>query len=207
MHPRAYTMDGVMAVNGSSAEGGCPTACVGMNVGIVACNCDAYAGLPYNATTGAIIDNVVPTLDIMDANWAAPLFTMRGSTDTITLSAKFVDRLLVLSEVELYLFYCPSWGITVEEIIVHSSATFPNFFEIWASLGSMTLTAELENCESLTRVSIPLTNVIATNIYAIEFTNPSGTQVEWLHLAEVRYSDQPIPTPIPTTTMSGMSCE
>ena len=29
--PNAYTLDGVVAVNGSNADGGCPSECVGMS--------------------------------------------------------------------------------------------------------------------------------------------------------------------------------
>ena len=60
------------------------------------------------------------------------------------------------------------------------------------SVGSVTLTSNMQNCENLTRVSIPLQTTLRVSSYFIEFTNP--TLIHWLHIAEVRFSDQPIST-------------
>ena len=70
----------------------------------------------------------------------------------------------------------------------------------------MTLTSDRQNCDSLTRVSIPL-ETRSTSIYFIEFHNPSGAVIQWVHVAEVRFSDQPLsiataiafPEPMATT--------
>ena len=124
-----YTLPGVMAVNGSSANGGCPSPCVGVVSGITTCDC--------------------------------------------------------------------------ERIVIHNGASFPQFIRVFVdSIGSVTLTSDLQNCTSLTRVSIPLQMARNTTQYFIELTNPSGDLIEWVHIAEVRFSDQPITTTMMTTTES-----
>ena len=160
--PIAYTLTGVMAVNGSSANGGCPSPCVGVVSGITTCDCGTHSTLGEEAITGVLIDGVIPTIDTLEMNtpggdfvWAAPLFTVRGSTDTVTLGFRFPAS-VVLHEVELYLFHCPAWGIGAERITLHIGAIFPQFIRVFESIGSVTLTIDMQNCTSLTRVSIPL---------------------------------------------------
>ena len=83
------------------------------------------------------------------------------------------------------------------------SATFPNFFGVLDSPGSVSLTTNIQNCDSLTRVSIPLQpiNDVVPN-YFLVFHNPSGAVIQWVHIGEVMFSDQPItvPTTMATTT-------
>ena len=43
--PTAYALPGVMAVNGSSANGGCPSPCVGVVSGITTCDCGTHSAL------------------------------------------------------------------------------------------------------------------------------------------------------------------
>ena len=205
--PTAYTLSGVMAVNGSSANGGCPSPCVGVVSGITTCDCGTHSTMREDAITGIFIDGVIPTIDALERNtaddivWAAPLFTVRGSTDTVTLGFRFPAS-VVLHEVELYLFHCPAWGIGAERIAIFNGGLFPQFSRIFESIGSVTLTSDMQNCASLTRVSIPLQMAMSTTSYFIEFTNPSGDLIEWVHIAEVRFSDQPITTTMMTTTES-----
>ena len=152
--PIAYTLPGVMAVNGSSANGGCPSPCVGVVSDITTCDCGTHSIIGEDAITGVLIDGV--TEIGTEPVWAAPLFTVRGSTDTVTLGFRFPAS-VVLHEVELYLFHCPAWGIGAERIVIHNGASFPQFIRLFESIGSVILTSDLQNCASLTnRVSIPL---------------------------------------------------
>ena len=188
-------------MNGSSANGGCPSPCVGVVSGITTCDCGAHSTLGDEAITGVLIDGVIPTIDTSERNtageWAAPLFTVRGSTDTVTLGFRFPAS-VVLHEVKLYLFHCPAWGIGAERIVIHNGASFSN------SIGSVILTSDPQNCISLTGVAIPLQTTRNTASYFIEFSNPSGDLIEWVHIAEVRFSDQP--NTIATTTTPLISC-
>ena len=142
--------------------------------------------------TGVLIDGMIPTIDTSQrGNWASQLFTIQGSVTSYTLGFRFPSR-VALQEVELYVFYCPAWQIGATTINVYDSTTYPSFTRSAPSVGSVTLTSNMQKCESLTRVSIPLQTTLRVSSYFIEFTNP--TQIHWLHIAEVRFSDQPIPT-------------
>ena len=108
--------------------------------------------------------------------------TVRASTGSVTLGFRFQTR-VVLCEVELYVFHCPTWGIRAEDITIHNGATFPQFIPgTFSSIGRVTLTSDMQDCTSLTRVSIPLQMAIQL------FHSVSGT-IEWVHIADVRFSD------------------
>ena len=119
--PNAYTLTGVMAVNGSDGNGGCPSSCVGVSSGIITCDCTQSPAVA--TTTGVLIDGVVPTLDTAERNaandyvWAAPLLTVRGTTDSVQLGFRFQDSVL-LHEVQLHLFNCPAWNIGAQSISI-----------------------------------------------------------------------------------------
>ena len=192
--PNAYTLSGVMAVNGSHANGDCPTECVVLASGINTCDCTAATLGDEAITASVLIDGVVPTIDTSERNstdefvWAAPLLTVRASTGSVTLGFRFQTR-VVLCEVELYVFHCPAWGIGAEDITIYNGATFPQFIAFFSiAIGRMILTSDMQNCTSLTRVSIPLQMATSTSSYFIEINSVSGT-IEWVHIAEVRFSD------------------
>ena len=199
--PDAYTLPGVMAVNGYNANGDCPTECVVLASGISTCNC-TDSPLGHEAITASVlIDGVVPTIDTSERNgsvWAAPLLTVRASTGSVTLGFRFQNR-VVLCEVELYVFHCPAWGIGAEDIIIHNGATFPQF--ITGNRGRVPLTDDMQNCTSLTRVFIPLQMATSTSSYFIEIDSVSG-RIEWVHIAEVRFSDRCNLTTMATTDLT-----
>ena len=130
--PNAYTLSGVMAVNGSNANGDCPRECIVLSSGISPCDCTDSTLGDEVITASVLIDGVVPTIDTSERNsadefvWEAPLLTVRASTGSVTLGFRFQTR-VVLCEVELYVFHCPAWGIGADEIIVHNGATIPQF--------------------------------------------------------------------------------
>ena len=203
--PNAYTLSGVMAVNASNANGDCPTECVVLQSGINTCNC-ADSTLGDEAITASVlIDGVVPTIDTSERNsadefvWAAPLLTVRASIGSVTLGFRFQTR-VVLCEVELYVFHCPAWGIGAEDITIHNGAAFPQFISgTFPSRGRVTLTGDIQDCTSLTRVSIPLQMATSTSSYFIEINSVLSGIIEWVHIAEVRFSDQCDSTTMPPT--------
>ena len=141
--------------------------------------------------TGVLIDGMIPTIDTSQrGNWASQLFTVQRSTTNYALGFRFQSR-VALQEVELYVLYCPAWQIGATTINVYDSTTYPTFTRTAPSVGSVNLTSNM-NCESPTRVSILLQTTLRVSSYFIEFTNP--TQIHWLHIAEMRFSDQLIPT-------------
>ena len=205
--PNAHTLLQVTAVNGSNANGDCPTECVVRSPGTRVCDCTEYTLGDEAITASVLIDGVVPIIDTSERNsadefvWAAPLFTVRAGTGSVTLGFRFQTR-VVLCEVELYVFHCPAWGIGAEDITICNAANFPRFITgTFPSIGRVIVTSDMQNCTSLTRVSIPLQMANSTSNYFIEINSPSG-RIEWVHIAEVRFSDnQPIQT---TTVESGI---
>ena len=204
--PNAYTLKGVVAVNGSNANGSCPSECVGMASGVRRCDCDR-TGLTVSGITGVLIDNTVPTLNPVGNMWASQLLTVMGGGNSIMvgvrLDATSSGATLPALEVVIYVFRCPAWGIGAERITVRYSGSFPNFVGAFNSPGSVNLT-NIENCDSLTRVSIPLQPIsaVVTN-YFLVFHNPSGAVIQWVHIGEVMFSNQPIP--VPTTSSTTMA--
>ena len=180
-------------MNGSNANGDCPTECVVLASGINTCSCADSTLADEAITASVLIDGVVPTIDTSERNsadefvWAAPLFTVRASAGSVTLGFRFQTR-VVLCEVELYVFHCPAWGIGAEDITIHNGATFPTFIP-GIVRGRVILIPDIQNCTSLTRVSIPLQMPTSISSYFIEINSVSGT-IEWVHIAEVRFSDQ-----------------
>ena len=187
IHPTAYTLTAVTSMNGSAVNGSCPQECVGGDV----CDCT-------NTTlniTGVLIDGVVPTIDIPQrrTTWARQLLTVRTGGQRYVIGFRFGSR-IILRVVELYVFHCPSWNIGTDTINIYNALTFPRFIKQFNSAGNVTLTSDMENCESLTRVSIPLQTIILMNSisnYFIEFTNSNGMPVRVVYIGEVRFSDQP----------------
>ena len=181
-------------MNGSNANGDCPTECVVLSSGISTCDCTDSALGEEAITASVLIDGVVPTIDTSERSsadefvWAAPLLTVRASTGSVTLGFRFQTR-VVLCEVELYVFHCPAWGIGTEDIAIHNGPTFPQFISGSPSRGRVILTSDMQNCTSLTRVSIPLQMATNTSSYFIGINSLLGT-IEWVHIAEVRFSDQ-----------------
>ena len=158
--PTAYTLNGVMSVNGSDATGGCPQACVQTMSINAYCDCTGTTGA--ETITGVIIDGVVPTLDTSQrGTWTTQLLTVRGNAQNIRIGFRFQNTVM-LREVELYLYYCPFWNIGgspmgMNTINIYNIILFPTFIDSFGdSVGSVTLTSDMANCESLTRVSIPL---------------------------------------------------
>ncbi len=199
--PEGYTLMGVEAVNGSSANANCPEACV-VETTIKRCLCPFSGG---DQITGILIDGVIPSIDTTQRDrtnnfaWASQLYTARRNTGgNVTINFRFEDR-FTLHELELYLFNCPGQlGIGAQSIhVTDGGLTFPGVLRQFAiELGSITLTGDMQSCTSLTRVSIPIQNPQIVRNYAIDFSTP----YEWVHIGEVRFSDQLITTTAGPTT-------
>ncbi len=190
-----YTLTGVMSVNGSDPNGGCPTDCVGSVSGVKRCDC---ADTSVVTETGFLVDGMVPTIDAGQSGgtWASQLYTLSGAMTTHRIGFRFQNS-VALCEVELYIFFCPAWDIGTATIIISTSVSFPTFIQL-ESVGSMTLTSAMVDCVSLTRINIPIQVTMgSTSCYFIEFTDPMTSL--GVYIGEVRFSDDPIPTPASPT--------
>ena len=134
-------------MNGSDADGGCPQECVREASGIRRCDCMGTSS--EGTITGVLIDGMIPTIDTSQrGNWTFQLFTVQTSMPSYTLGFRFQSR-VALQEVELYVLYCPAWQIGATTINVYDSTTYPIFTRTVPSVGSVTLTSNMQNCESL----------------------------------------------------------
>ena len=202
--PAAYTLpDGLQSVNGSNSTGGCqPESCVMMPISNTNINgCDCPGSTP---ASGVLIDGVIPSIDTTQQGWARGLFVVnRNGRDSIMIGFQFNSDLPFLRAVELTYFDCGILGTGLNTVNIHSSPTFPTFTAI-ATDGTLSLSDRNQNCTSLRTISIPVQLGQFTN-YFIEFSleGSSVHPLNWLHLAEIKFSDV-IPTPGPvTSTTSG----
>ncbi len=128
--------------------------------------------------------------------WASQLYTISRAMTTYRIGFRFQNS-VALHKVELYIFSCPAWDIGAATITISTSVSFPTFVEP-ESVGSVTLTSAMVDCVSLTRINIPLQVTMgSTSSYFIEFTDPMVSQ--GVHIGEVVFSDEPIPTPASPT--------
>ncbi len=159
--------------------------------------------------TGFLVDGTVPPINAGQSGgtWASQLYTISGAMTTTRIGFIFQNS-VTFREVELYIFFCPTWDIGSATITISTSVSFPNFIQL-ESVGSVTLTSAMQDCMSLTRINIPIQVTMgSTSRYFIEFTDPMTSR--GVYISEVRFSDEPIPTDstteppgpdgIPTTT-------
>ena len=186
------------SLNGSAVNGSCPQECVRMVRDTRTCDCST---VPDQNMTGVLIDSVIPTVNTNQNGWAYQFFTAIIQRNIYVISIKFGSSIM-LRVVELYVFHCPSWNIGADIINIYNAQMFPSFIRVFNSAGNVTLTSDMENCDSITRVYIPLQMTLNTSNCFIEFANSNGIQVQQLYIGEVRFSDQPTPNPeeINTTT-------
>ena len=189
IRPPSFTLtSGLFSGNGSDAHGGCPQVCVMSNR---VCGC---TGQTTDLSGIALINDVVPTFETdVPGAWASDLYTVFTSQRSHGLGFQF-DMPFVLREVELYIFFCPSWNIPRQRltISVDRSLLFPYFLppSELPPLGNVTLTSDQQNCASLTRVFITTQADEAYINYFIVFS--TSTNLGGVYIGEVKFSDEPI---------------
>ena len=156
--------------------------------------CDCF-GQTTDISGITLINDVVPTFETdVPGAWASDLYTVLASKKSHALGFQF--EAFALREVELYLFFCPSWNIPQESltISVYRSVLYPDFHPPTGlpPLGNVTMTSDQQNCNSLTRIVITTQTVAAYISYFIVFS--SATTVGGVYIGEVKFSDQLIST-------------
>ena len=206
--PTDYTSpDGLQSRNGSSITGGCQMSCVRMPIsGSTINGCDCPGSTP---ASGVLIDGDIPSIDTSQSGtWASQLFVVnRNGQDSFVIGFQFNDPFF-LRDVEVTYFDCPIWATGVTTINVYSSFIFPTFsLAASTNIGTLSLVSDLAlNCSSLRTVSVPCQPSESANNYFIEFSFAGGSSVnslKWLHLGEIRFSDEQLTPPTITTTITG----
>ena len=192
IRPTSFTLTGPSSQNGSDANGGCPQVCVMSNM---VCDCTGQA---IDTSGITLINDIVPTFETdVPGAWASDLYTVLTGGDSYALGFQFDNTMaFALREVELYLFFCPSWGIPRQSltISVYRSLLFPDFIPPTGlpPLGNVTLTSDQQNCDSLIRISITTQTDVANTNYFIVFSR--STSVGGIYIGEVTFSDEAIST-------------
>ena len=130
-----------MAVNGSSSTGRCSS----FNHSITRPICTT-------PTSSVLFDGNVPTLTGLDGDmWASRLLTINttANTDEITFDFTTTPNYTGVKRVEVVMFNCPEWRISVRLIQLFSS-TFTSGNRNFVTSISPTTTS----CDSLVRVCI-----------------------------------------------------
>jgi hypothetical protein len=166
---------GIHAQNGST--GGFE--CLGAQYGI-----DGERTYCPNPITGILFDGIVPSLTVLDENtWARQLLTIHLVPTTpdshVSVTYDFTNTssgYAALGRVEVVLFNCPEWQISVQTI---------RFFDAvnGAELDTFHLPNHVTSCNSLVRVCRALRatqSVLQMRLYP----HPDS---QWVHLAEVTF--------------------
>ena len=170
--------------------------------------CDCPTSTPVS---GVLIDGVIPSIDTTrHGTWARELFVVnRNGQDSFMIGFQFSSPFL-LRHVEVVYLDCPVWGFGLSAINVYSSNSFPTFLTAASTnIGMLSLAENTDqSCTSLRTASIPLQpTAVSTELYFVNFTfgGSSVRPINWLHLAEIRFSDMAPTTNIPTIT-TGNTC-
>ena len=208
--PVAYTFpDGLQSVNGSNSTGGCqPESCIMMPIGDTTVNgCDCPGKTPAG---GVLVDGIIPSIDTTQQGWASELFTVnRNGRDSIMIGFQLSQETSLQRVVEIILFNCPVQGIGITGAKVYSSFIFPQFISAASSLLVTYNSLPRDNCQSLSTISIPIQPPMGSSgLYFIEFLFTGGSsmhQLNWLHLGEIRFSDEPPTIVTSTAPIAGMT--
>ena len=128
IRPISFTLTELSSLNGSDANGGCPQVCVISVLSIMVCDC---TGQTTDISGTTLVNDVVPTFESdVPGDWASDLYTLIITQNTYALGFQFDNNMaFALREVELYLFFCPSWNIPRQSVTisVYRSLLFPAF--------------------------------------------------------------------------------
>ena len=153
--------------------------------------CDCPGTTPVSSV---LIDGVIPSIDITQSGtWTSELFIVnRNGQDSFVIGFQFKDPFF-LRHVEVVYLDCQVWGTGLSRINIYPSYSFPTFFtSVSTNIGMLSLVDDTyQNCISLRNLSIPLQPTMSIQNYFIEFTfgGSSAHPINWLHLAEITFSD------------------
>ena len=132
-------------------------------------------------TESVLFDGNVPTLNGLDGDmWASQLLTINTTANAaeITFDFTITPDYTGVGRIEVVMFNCPEWGISVRTITLFSATSTSGSRSFLTSISPTTT-----SCDSLVRVCISHTVSSIRPILTLVFTFPS-TSI-WTNLAEV----------------------
>ena len=180
-----------MAVNGSSSTG----RCLSFIPSITKQTCTT-------PTSSVLFDENVSTLTELDGDmWASQLLTINTTDNTANITFDFTDTpdYTGVGRVEVVMFNCPEWGISVRTISLFSATSISGNRTFLTSIFPTTT-----SCDSFVRVCINHTVSSIRPVLNLKFNLHSTSN--WVHFAEVTFyangstcPQDTIITPPPTT--------
>ena len=171
--------------------------------------CDCPGSTP---ASGVLIDGDIPSIDTTQrGTWGSGLFVVnRNGRDSIVIGFQFQSSFF-LRYVEVTYFDCPLLGTGASMINVYSSFFYPSFIKSASTnIGAFSLVDDHSvspGCSSLRTLSISVQSS-SMDKYFIELNLSGGSnvsQLNWLHLAEIRFSD--VVLSVPTSFIAATSGE
>ncbi len=114
--------------------------------------------------------------------WANQLLTINTGSPTtdITFDFQATPGYVGVERVEVVMFNCPEWGISVDSITLYGSTTTTDIENFLT-----TITPAITSCDSLVRVCISRSVSSTRTALTLRFhLSPAST---WVHLAEVSF--------------------
>ena len=169
-------------MNGSSATGHCSSV-----------STDGGTSICKDPTSSVLFDGVIPTLTGLDGDtWASQLLTLETTGVTTEISFEFTET-QELESVDVLLFNCPEWGVSVRSIQYVGSTSISGSR---AFLG--VIQVDTTSCDSIVRVSMPRS--ISLPVVTLEFVLSHGS--DWIHVAEIEFYTPAIPTTTTAATIA-----
>ncbi len=169
MYPDRYIYRGInpiRSVNGSSENGNC-------HITFIVCN---------EPAASVLFDGIIPTLTGLDSDmWASQLLIInRDRPYSITFDFEATPGYVGVKRVEVVMFNCPEWGISVDSITLYGSTTT-------TPIGNAltTISPTLTSCNSLVRVCI--SRSVSSTLTALTLRFCLSHASTWVHLAEVSF--------------------
>jgi hypothetical protein len=159
----------------------------GSGIGLECRSAQNYGSTYYcpNPITGILFDGIVPTLAVLNDNtWARQLLTVPTTPDSyyVTVTYDFTTN-VALGRVEVVLFNCPQWQISVQAIRFIDAVNREE-------LDTINLPNHITSCNSLVRVSRVLRAFPSVQQLEMQFY-PHHLDSQWVHLAEVTFNSPP----------------
>ena len=161
-----------MAVNGSSSTGRCSN--------FIRSNTRQTCTTPNSSV---LYDGNVSILTGLDGDmWANQLLTINATANTTNITFDFTDTpdYTGVGRVEVVIFNCPEWRVSVRAISLFSATSTSGSRFFPTSIFPTTT-----SCDSLVRICISYNVNSIRPVFTLVFTLPSTSN--WMHLAEVTF--------------------
>ena len=162
---------------------GCTSSLVDSD-GVMICDGDSQSYL---------VDGCSPAIDTSTSDWASQLVTVnKTQTDDVVFEHVLLtfgfDTAVNLTGIELDLFLCPQWGISVQFISVYADVE-SNLVLSLATPEFQHYTPSQSSCNSLSTVTISLRDGLRSTPYLtwhILFSSFTPF-IDWVHVGEIRF--------------------